>query len=45
MVLPDMTPPGMSGSQVFAELRRIRPDAKVIRTSAYSYETVLTAAG
>jgi hypothetical protein len=34
VVLLDMTLPGMSGSHVFAELRRIRPDAKVIRTSA-----------
>jgi PAS domain S-box-containing protein len=45
VVLLDMTLPGMSGSQVFAELRRIRPDVKVILTSAYSYETVLTSVG
>jgi two-component system cell cycle sensor histidine kinase/response regulator CckA len=43
VVLLDMTLPVMSGSEVFAELRRIRPDVKVILTSAYSQGTVLTA--
>jgi two-component system cell cycle sensor histidine kinase/response regulator CckA len=45
VVLLDMTLPGMSGPEVFAELQRIRPDVKVILTSAYSQETVLTAFG
>ena len=45
VVLLDMTLPAMSGPEVFAELRRIRPDVKVILTSAYSQETVLTAFG
>ncbi len=44
-VLLDMTLPGLSGAEVFAELRRIRPDGKVILTSAYSLEAVATAVG
>lgn len=40
VVLLDMTLPGMSGPEVFAELRRIRPDVKVILTSAYGQEFV-----
>ena len=45
VVLLDMTLPGLSGAEVFAELRRIRPDSKVILTSAYSQEAVATAVG
>jgi two-component system cell cycle sensor histidine kinase/response regulator CckA len=39
-VLLDMTLPGMKGPEVFAELRRIRPDVKTILTTAYSQEMV-----
>jgi len=38
VVLLDLTLPGMSGSEVLGELRRIRPDLKVILTSAYSQD-------
>ena len=40
VVLLDLTLPGMSGAEVMAELRRIRPDLKVIVTSAYSRDLV-----
>ena len=33
-VLLDMTLPGMNGPEVFAELREIRPDVKMILTTA-----------
>ena len=39
-VLLDMTLPGMRGPEVFAELRRIRPDIRVILTTAYSREMI-----
>ena len=45
VVLLDMTLPGMSGPEVFAELQRIRPDIKVIVTTAYSQETTLPIGG
>jgi signal transduction histidine kinase/CheY-like chemotaxis protein len=35
-VLLDLTMPQMSGEQVFHELRRIRPDARIILCSGYS---------
>jgi PAS domain S-box-containing protein len=38
VVLLDTTLPGMTGSEVLAQLRRIRPTMKVIVTSAYSPE-------
>ena len=41
VVLLDMTLPGKPGQQVFLELRRIRPDVKVIITTAYSQGTAL----
>ena len=44
-VLLDMTLPGKNGREVFAELRRIRPDVKVILTTAYSQEWAQTAVG
>jgi CheY-like chemotaxis protein len=44
-VLLDMTLPGLSGPEVFRELRRIKPDVRVILTTAYSHETVLAAVG
>jgi DNA-binding response OmpR family regulator len=40
LVLLDITLPGTSGPEVLAELRRIRPAAKVILTSAYGRETI-----
>jgi two-component system cell cycle sensor histidine kinase/response regulator CckA len=43
VVLLDMTLPGMSGPEVYAELRRIRPEVKVILTTAFSQQTALTA--
>ena len=33
----------MSGPEVFHELRRIRPEVKVVLTSAYGEETVMNA--
>jgi DNA-binding NtrC family response regulator len=41
VVLLDMTLPGKSGSEVFSELLDIRPDVKVIFTTAYSQQTAL----
>jgi CheY-like chemotaxis protein len=38
VVLLDMTLPGISGLQVLQDVRRIRPDIRVILTSAYSRE-------
>jgi DNA-binding NtrC family response regulator len=35
----------MSGREVLSELRRIRPDVKVILTTAYSQENALSAIG
>lgn len=40
-VLLDMSLPGMSGAIVFSELRRLRPDVKVILTTAFSRETAV----
>jgi two-component system, cell cycle sensor histidine kinase and response regulator CckA len=40
LVLLDVTLPGMSSREVFDELSRIRPDLKVILSSAYSWERV-----
>jgi CheY-like chemotaxis protein len=45
VVLLDMTLPGMSGPEVFAELQRIRPDVKIILTTAYSEEMVSASLG
>uniref|UniRef100_Q02D70 histidine kinase n=1 Tax=Solibacter usitatus (strain Ellin6076) TaxID=234267 RepID=Q02D70_SOLUE len=39
-VLLDVTLPGISSREVLAEIRRVRPDLKVIVTSAYSKESV-----
>jgi len=43
VVLLDMTLPGISGPRVFGELRQIRPDVKVILTTAYNRETATKA--
>jgi CheY-like chemotaxis protein len=40
VVLLDVTLPGQSSREVFEEAQRMRPDLKVIVTSAYSKETV-----
>jgi CheY-like chemotaxis protein len=45
VVLLDMTLPGMSGRQVLEELRRIRPDVKVILTTAYDQDNAFTSIG
>jgi len=36
----DVTLPGLSSREVFEETRRIRPDLRVVLTSAYGKETV-----
>ena len=45
VVLLDLTLPGMGGDEVLAELRRIRPDVKVIVTTAHSEEMAVNAFG
>ena len=40
VVVLDLTLPGMSGTEVFDELRRIKPDLKVVISTAYSRETI-----
>jgi PAS domain S-box-containing protein len=40
VVLLDLTLPGMPGSEIFDELRRIRPDVKVVLCTAFSREKV-----
>jgi two-component system cell cycle sensor histidine kinase/response regulator CckA len=40
VVLLDVTLPGPSSREIFEETRRIRPELKVILTSAYGKETV-----
>jgi two-component system, cell cycle sensor histidine kinase and response regulator CckA len=45
VVLLDLTLPGMDGKDVFAEVRRIRPDTKVILTTAYSEEMTISSLG
>jgi len=42
VVLLDLTLPGITGVEVFDELRRVRPDVPVILTSAYSREAALS---
>jgi two-component system, cell cycle sensor histidine kinase and response regulator CckA len=36
LVILDMIMPGMSGSETFNELKKIRPDVKVVLSSGYS---------
>jgi signal transduction histidine kinase/CheY-like chemotaxis protein len=45
VVLLDLSLPGMGGKDVLAELRRIRPDVKVILTTAYSEEMAVNTIG
>jgi PAS domain S-box-containing protein len=45
VVLLDLTLPGLSGQEVFAELKRVRPRVKVIVTSAYGRERAVTGMG
>jgi CheY-like chemotaxis protein len=40
VMLLDVTLPGVSSREVFEEARRLRPDLKVVLTSAYSRESV-----
>ena len=43
MVVLDMTLPGRSGPEIFSQLQIIRPDVKVVFTTAYSQETLQAA--
>ncbi len=43
VVLLDLTLPGMTGGEVLQELRRMRPDVKVVITTAYSKDSALLA--
>jgi two-component system, cell cycle sensor histidine kinase and response regulator CckA len=45
VVLLDMTLPGKSGREILQILQEVRPDVKVILTSAYSRERVLSSLG
>jgi CheY-like chemotaxis protein len=45
VVLLDVTLPGLSGREIVEELRRIRPDVKVILTSAFSQDRALLLTG
>jgi CheY-like chemotaxis protein len=45
VILLDITIPGSSSREVMAEARRIRPDIKVILTSAYSRAMVMPSLG
>ena len=43
VVLLDITLPGMSGREVLKEMRRIRPDVKVVLTTAFNPDSALSA--
>ena len=45
VVLLDLTLPGMTGREVLEEMRGLRPDLKVIVTTAYSQATALKTLG
>ncbi|NUN95996.1 MAG: response regulator [Candidatus Omnitrophica bacterium] len=42
LVLLDMTMPRMSGEEAFREMRRIRPDVRVVLTSGYNEQEATT---
>ena len=41
IVLLDLTLPGMSGAEVFHELRKLRPDLPVVLSTAYGQEKAM----
>jgi DNA-binding NarL/FixJ family response regulator len=43
VVLLDMTLPGLSGPETFSHMRALRPEVKVVFTTAYSHETLMSA--
>ncbi len=45
VILLDMTLPGISGRRLFEELRAIRPDIRIIVTTAYTKEMAVNAVG
>jgi CheY-like chemotaxis protein len=45
VILLDMTLPGISGGRLFGELRAIRPDIRIIITTAYTKEMAVNAVG
>ena len=45
VVLLDVTLPGMSGRDVLEEMRRIRPDVKVVLTTAFNQDNALSSIG
>ena len=45
VVLLDLSLPGMQGREVFEQLRRIRPDVKVILSTACSWGTAMSELG
>jgi two-component system cell cycle sensor histidine kinase/response regulator CckA len=45
VVLLDVTLPGMSGRDVLKEMRRIRPDVKVVLTTAFNQDDALSSIG
>jgi len=45
VVLLDLTLPGLPGGHLLKEMRRIRPDVKVILTSAHNRDTVRSLIG
>jgi DNA-binding response OmpR family regulator len=45
VVLLDVTIPGLSGREIVEELRRIRPDVKIILTSAFSQDRAVLLTG
>jgi DNA-binding response OmpR family regulator len=44
-VLLDVTMPQLSGEQVFREMRRIRPDARIVLTSGYDEQDTIAEFG
>jgi CheY-like chemotaxis protein len=43
VILLDMTLPGMSGPEIFSRMRALTPQVKVVFTTAYSQETLMSA--